>query len=140
MIIFIYLRVRCNCHHGGIANGSAVDRNRGGIAIANFMTENFMRQNNDILFMTDNFMQFKLCVISEYYLHPQKFVLYYDHRTHQYINSQRKLSNRHGKWEMSLLARIYLRNHTKIKCWRLGSLCTQQSFFYGCTSGGVWVS
>ena len=47
-----------------------------------------------------------------HYLLPQEFVLYSDHETLRYLNSQKKLSARHGRWIEFMQNYTYTLKHT----------------------------
>lgn len=46
-----------------------------------------------------------------YYLLPQEFVLYSDHKTFKYLNSQKKLNPKHAKWIEFLHNFTFVLNH-----------------------------
>jgi hypothetical protein len=48
-----------------------------------------------------------------HYLLPQEFVLYSDHEALRYLNSQKKLNSRHGRWVEYLQAYSFVLKHRK---------------------------
>ncbi|XP_022859696.1 uncharacterized protein LOC111380384 [Olea europaea var. sylvestris] len=48
-----------------------------------------------------------------HYLLPQEFVLYSDHEALRYLNSQKRLSSRHGRWVEYLQAYSFVLKHKK---------------------------
>jgi len=75
--------------------------------------------------MTRNFMRLcRLWAIRGHYLLPREFVLYSDHETLKYLNSQKRLNERHSKWVEFIQDYTFILRH-KARVENQGRWCAQ---------------